>query len=123
MEKLDLKKELKYLYLPSAKKIELVDVPAMNFVMIDGAIEAGPGPRHLAALRGEHAGALQCGLYAQVRRQAAQAGPDRLPGDGARRAVVGGRRFVRYPQARQLEIHRDDHAAGPGHAGDVRRGD
>jgi len=39
MEKLDLKKELKYLYLPSAKKMEVVDVPAMNFIMIDGDIE------------------------------------------------------------------------------------
>jgi hypothetical protein len=44
MEKLDLKKELKNLYLPSAKKIEVVDVPAMNFLMIDGAIETGHGP-------------------------------------------------------------------------------
>jgi len=44
MEKLDLKKDLKYLYLPSAKKIELVDVPAMNFVMIDGAVEPQQAP-------------------------------------------------------------------------------
>jgi hypothetical protein len=41
---LDLKKELKYLYLPSAKKVEVVDVPSMNFVMIDGAIEPDHGP-------------------------------------------------------------------------------
>ena len=44
MRKLDLKKDLKYLYLPSAKKIEIVKVPAMNFAMIDGAIEKGLGP-------------------------------------------------------------------------------
>jgi hypothetical protein len=44
MEKLDLKKDLKYLYAPSAKKIEVVDVPAMNFVMIDGAIEPDHAP-------------------------------------------------------------------------------
>jgi hypothetical protein len=44
MEKLDLKKDLKYLYAPSAKKIELVEVPAMNFVMIDGAIEPDQAP-------------------------------------------------------------------------------
>ena len=36
MEKTDLKKELKELYLPSAKKVSVVDVPEMNFVMIDG---------------------------------------------------------------------------------------
>jgi hypothetical protein len=44
MEKLDLKKDLKYLYAPSARKIELVDVPAMHFAMIDGAIEPGQAP-------------------------------------------------------------------------------
>jgi hypothetical protein len=44
MEKLDLKKDLKYLYAPSAKKIEVVEVPAMNFVMIDGAIEPNQAP-------------------------------------------------------------------------------
>ena len=44
MEKLDLRKELKYLYAPSAKKVEVVDVPAFNFVMIDGAIEPDQTP-------------------------------------------------------------------------------
>ena len=44
MEKLDLKKDLKYLYAPSAKKIELVEVPDMNFIMIDGAIEPDQAP-------------------------------------------------------------------------------
>ena len=44
MEKLDLRKELKYLYSPSAKKVELVDVPKFKFLMIDGAIEPGQGP-------------------------------------------------------------------------------
>ena len=36
MKKIDYKKELKYLYGPSAKKIEFIDVPTMNFLMIDG---------------------------------------------------------------------------------------
>ncbi len=44
MKTLDLKKELKYLYMPSAKKVELVQVPRMQFAMIDGAIEQGEGP-------------------------------------------------------------------------------
>lgn len=35
--KIDFKKELKHLYNPSAKKIEIVDVPRMNFLMIDGS--------------------------------------------------------------------------------------
>ena len=37
MMKIDFKKELKHLYNPSAKKIETVDVPMMNFLMIDGS--------------------------------------------------------------------------------------
>ena len=36
MSKIDFKKELKHLYQPSAKKFEVVDVPPMNFLMIDG---------------------------------------------------------------------------------------
>jgi hypothetical protein len=36
MEKIDYKKELKHLYKPSAKKVEVVEVPQMNFLMIDG---------------------------------------------------------------------------------------
>ena len=36
MEKLDLKKQMKHFYSPSAKEVVIVDVPAMNFLMIDG---------------------------------------------------------------------------------------
>jgi hypothetical protein len=41
---LDLKKEYKYLYHPSAKKPEIVQVPRLQFAMIDGAIEKGSEP-------------------------------------------------------------------------------
>ena len=44
MEKLDLKKDLKAFYSPSAKAIQIVDVPCFNFIMIDGRIEPGMGP-------------------------------------------------------------------------------
>jgi len=37
MAKIDFKKQLKHLYSPSAKEPVLVDVPEMNFLMIDGA--------------------------------------------------------------------------------------
>lgn len=37
MKKIDLKKELKHLYLPSAKEVVEVEVPSMNYLMIDGA--------------------------------------------------------------------------------------
>lgn len=44
MNKIDLKKKFKYLYAPSAKKVEVVDVPNLKFVMIDGRIEPGKTP-------------------------------------------------------------------------------
>lgn len=37
MTKIDYKKELQHLYKPSAKQVEVVDVPTMNFLRIDGA--------------------------------------------------------------------------------------
>ena len=42
MQKIDYKKELKHLYRSSAKKVEVVEVPKMNFLMIDG----DGGPNH-----------------------------------------------------------------------------
>ena len=36
MEKIDYKKEFKHLYKPSAKKVEMVDVPTWNYLMVDG---------------------------------------------------------------------------------------
>lgn len=51
MIKLDLRKELKYLYAPSAKKVEIVEVPRFQFTMIDGQIEAGEGPSTSASFQ------------------------------------------------------------------------
>lgn len=36
MQKIDFKKQLKHLYGPSEKEVVAIDVPAMNFLMIDG---------------------------------------------------------------------------------------
>jgi hypothetical protein len=44
MDKLDLRKQFKHLYQHSAKKVELVDVPALQFARIDGEIEPGASP-------------------------------------------------------------------------------
>jgi hypothetical protein len=44
MKTLDLKKDLKYLYQPSAKKVEIVQVPKLQFAMVDGVIEKGHSP-------------------------------------------------------------------------------
>ncbi len=44
MLKIDLKKELKYLYAPPAKAVVIVEVPELQFAMIDGAMETGTLP-------------------------------------------------------------------------------
>jgi hypothetical protein len=44
MKSIDLRKELNHLYNPSAKKVEVVDVPSLQFLMLDGVIEPGHGP-------------------------------------------------------------------------------
>ena len=44
MKKIDLKRELKHLYAPSARAIEIVDVPEFQFAKIDGQIESGMEP-------------------------------------------------------------------------------
>jgi hypothetical protein len=44
MEKLDLHKQFKHLYQPSAKKVEVVEVPTFRFALIDGEIEPGASP-------------------------------------------------------------------------------
>jgi hypothetical protein len=41
---LDLKKQLKHLYAPSAKEVCIVDVPSMKFLCVDGQIESGQMP-------------------------------------------------------------------------------
>jgi len=44
MKLLELKKQYKFLYQPSAKKIEAVQVPNLQFAMLNGAIEQGSEP-------------------------------------------------------------------------------
>ncbi len=44
METLDLRKQWKHLYNPSAKRVEVVEVPRFQFAMIDGVIEPEHGP-------------------------------------------------------------------------------
>lgn len=44
MDKIDLRKQLKEFYQPSAKQVVVVDVPAFQFAMIDGEIEPGASP-------------------------------------------------------------------------------
>ena len=43
MQKIDYKKQLKELYRPSARRIDIVNVPKMNFLTVDGAGTPGSG--------------------------------------------------------------------------------
>jgi hypothetical protein len=43
-QKLDLRKQYKHLYQPGVKYVEVVEVPSLQFAMIDGRIEAGNAP-------------------------------------------------------------------------------
>ena len=44
MKKLDLRRKYKHLYQPSAGKVDVVEVPELSFVMLDGRIEKGHSP-------------------------------------------------------------------------------
>lgn len=44
VEKLDLKKRYRHLYLPPAKEVTYVDVPELQFTMIDGHLDTGVLP-------------------------------------------------------------------------------
>jgi len=50
MSKLDLKKQLKHLYNPSKKEFSIVDVPSMNFIMIDGSGDPNTSSEYQGAL-------------------------------------------------------------------------
>ena len=50
MAKIDFKKELKHLYQPSAKEVSIVDVPDMNFLMVNGQGDPATSPEYQEAL-------------------------------------------------------------------------
>lgn len=51
MQKIDLKKDLKHLYQPSAKEIVDVDVPTFNFLMVDGKGDPNTSPAYADAIK------------------------------------------------------------------------
>lgn len=55
MKKIDYKKELKHLYKPSPKRVEFVDVPEMNFLMIDGQGDPNTAKEYSDAIKGLYA--------------------------------------------------------------------
>ena len=50
MLKIDFKQELKHLYRPSAKEVVQVEVPAMNYLMIDGMGDPNSSKEYAAAV-------------------------------------------------------------------------
>jgi hypothetical protein len=48
--KVDLKKELKHLYRPSAQTVSVVNIPSMNFLMIDGTGDPNTSPLYAQAV-------------------------------------------------------------------------
>jgi hypothetical protein len=55
VKKVDLKKELKNLYNPSAKEVSVEDVPSMNFLMVDGKGDPNTTPEYADALEALYA--------------------------------------------------------------------
>ena len=55
MEKIDFKKQLKHLYQPSPKDFVLVEVPSMNFMMVDGEGDPNTSEEYQAALEALYA--------------------------------------------------------------------
>jgi hypothetical protein len=50
MKKIDLKKELKQLYQASAKEVAPIEVPALKFLMVDGAGDPNTSPEYVQAV-------------------------------------------------------------------------
>lgn len=55
MKKLDFKKDLKHLYQPGSQDFTIVDVPPMNFLMIDGQGNPNIAPAYTQALEALYA--------------------------------------------------------------------
>ena len=59
MTKIDFKKELKHLYGPSAKQFVVVDVPSMQFLMLDGRGDPNTAQEYQDALEALYAVAFK----------------------------------------------------------------
>lgn len=94
MKVLDLKKQYKGLYQPSAKKPVLVDVPNLQFAMIDGAIEKGSEPGKSPAFAEATQALYSLSYTLKFMLKKTQDGRDRLSRHGPRRALGSGRWHV-----------------------------
>ena len=118
-EKIDLKKEQKHLYAPSAKEVALVEVPGMDFLMADGTGDPNTSPDFQAAVEALYG--LSYALKFMVKK-----------GQGIDYAVLPleGLWWAEDMEAfnpeshgqRPLAVDADDPAAGAGHPGAFRPG-
>ena len=69
MPKIDFKKELKHLYRPSAKEFVVVDVPPMNFLMIDGHGDPNTAQEYQDALEALYAVAYKIKFMSKKERE------------------------------------------------------
>lgn len=67
MERIDLKKQWKHLYSPSSRQVSVVDVPPMNFLMVEGAGDPNTSPAYQEALEALYS--LSYTLKFQVRKR------------------------------------------------------
>ncbi|MDO9120584.1 MAG: GyrI-like domain-containing protein, partial [Anaerolineaceae bacterium] len=51
MEKLDLKKQYKSLYTPSAKENNIIDIPPLTYIMVDGHGDPNTAPVYVEAIQ------------------------------------------------------------------------
>ena len=100
MVKMDLQMELKAFYAPSARVVQVVDVPRFQFVMIDGRIETGlaPGtsPGFQQAMESLYGAVYTLKFMSKLRK----VDPHRLSRHGAGRPVVGRGQQFRHPEKR-----------------------
>jgi hypothetical protein len=107
---IDLKKELKAFYQPSAKKVEAIQVPRFKFLMADGEIEPGLSPG-TSPMFEENMGALYGAAYTlkfMLKLRAID------PVDYPVMALEGlwdAGREVRFQCQGQLDLHGDDPGA------------
>lgn len=80
MNKIDLKQELKQLYNPSAKEFSVVDVPALQFLMIDGEGNPNSSPAYKQAV--EALFSLSYALKFMVKKSAAAIDYSVMPLEG-----------------------------------------
>ena len=80
MDKVDLKKELKSLYGPSAKTVSALDIPPLNFLMIDGRGDPNTAPEYAQAVEALYA--LAYTLKFKIKKGAAQVDYAVMPLEG-----------------------------------------